>query len=1045
MKRIEIISASAGSGKTFRLAQTLEAAIVHKQARPEAIVATTFTRDAATELSSRVRQRLLAGQMPAEAQLLETAWIGTVNSVCARIVETAAFELGLSPQLETMDEAVAVSTFRSVLSRLLTSERQARLDALASRMVDFRWADDLSRLVDFARADHLGAEALRQQGQRSIESCELLFKPIVSHETVVKQTLAALEAFLEEAPERGDTTGVTRGALAAAQRAHDDLRRGAALRWSEWCKLSKIKPGAKCKDLGANIREAAIEHGRSSALWADVQAAIEECYALAADALALYEQHKRSLGVLDFTDQEVFALQALKLERVRARLAGSIDLVLVDEFQDTSPLQLAIFNELASLAKRSVWVGDQKQAIYGFRGTDPELMDAAIGAILGADEPETLARSWRSRASLVSATSEAFAAAFEPLGVPRSRVRLEAAEVREHDALGPVLEAWPSEGKNVDEDADAVADGVRQLLGDPSVHVRDPLGAQDGPLVVREVRRSDVAVLCRTHKTCQRVAGALEALGIPVALARSGLLRTPEGRACLVGLRLFCEPKDALARAELVRIAWEGKIQAWFEQLLQAEPGSAFVDHPLVRSVEAVSASHPQAGAVTALDLVMDAIGVDELCRRWGDAQSRLDNLDALRAHAVVFRDTALASGTSTSPAGLVLALEALEAEEADTRAVTRGTNSVEISTWHAAKGREWPITVLAELTERPSNSLGVRAFSSSKGFDGTDPLAGRVVRYWPNPYDARNNGMPFHDALDAHPESVAAERRARFEGLRLLYVGWTRARDRLVVAGRRKILEGAGTLELLHPPRFDLDAQVFRTPAGEVPLLVRPTVPREPEASETTLEPEQGPPLRPPVTHPPARQSPSAVVAEGRVVETVRLGGVLEAGEGVGSAEFGSAVHAFLAADREGFDEPRRFQLAADILQRWGLEDTPPVSLLEMSDRLRGWVRQRWSATVMHREVPMAMEQTAGTLLSGIADLLVETPQGWVVIDHKTRVGAVAELEAYACGVVGQLSAYAEILTALGRPVVAWVVHFPLAGCVVLVDLARGDWRSAA
>ena len=71
MSRIEIVSASAGSGKTFRLAQTLETAIVQRQARPEAILATTFTRDAATELSSRVRQRLLASQMPAEAQLLE--------------------------------------------------------------------------------------------------------------------------------------------------------------------------------------------------------------------------------------------------------------------------------------------------------------------------------------------------------------------------------------------------------------------------------------------------------------------------------------------------------------------------------------------------------------------------------------------------------------------------------------------------------------------------------------------------------------------------------------------------------------------------------------------------------------------------------------------------------------------------------------------------------------------------------------------------------------------------------------------------------------
>lgn len=1037
MSRIEIISASAGSGKTFRLAQTLERAIVDRKARPEAIVATTFTREAATELSSRVRQRLLAGQMPAEAQLLEAAWIGTINSVCARVVETAAFELGLSPQLETMDETVAGSTFRSVLSRLLTSERQGRLDALARRMVDFRWAEEVPRLVNFARANHLDAQGLRAQGRHSVDSGAALFRPLVSHDGVVERTAAALEAFIDEAPARGDSTKTTRGALELAERALVSLRREVELPWKDWCALAKIKPGAKCKDLGTNVREAAIEHGRSSALWEDVQAAIEECYALAADAMALYDRHKRSFGVLDFTDQEVFALQALKLEPVRVRLAGTIDLVLVDEFQDTSPLQLAIFNELASLAKGSVWVGDQKQAIYGFRGTDPELMDAAIDSILGAKEPETLGHSWRSRSRLVETSSDAFAAAFEPLGVPPSRVRLEAAETREADALGPVFEAWPAEARNKQEDADALAAGIVQLLADPSVHVRDPLGPREGELAIRRARRSDVAVLCRTHATCQRVADALEAVGVSVAQPRTGLLGTPEGRASLVALKLFCAPADALARAELARLAWTEDPQRWLEALLEAEPGHAFEEHPLIRQVESVAASNPGAGGVTALDLVMDAIAADELCRGWGDAQTRLDNLDALRAHAVVFRDTALASGTATSPAALVLALEALERDEADARAVPRGTDRVQISTWHAAKGREWPITVLTELTERPSSSLGVRAFSSSDAFDGADPLAGRVVRYWPNPYEPRNNGMPFHDALDAHPEAVAADRRARFEGLRLLYVGWTRARDRLVVAGRRKTLEGAGSLELLKPSVFDLDAKVFRTPNGETPLLVRSTVPREPETDVVEREAELGPPLRASVSYPPARLSPSELQTQGRAVESVRLGAALQAGEGVGTAAFGSAVHAFLAADRESFDEPRRFQLAADILQRWEVADTPPVSLLEMSDRLQVWLRKRWTSATMHREVPLSTHRESGTLLSGIADLLVETPRGWIIVDHKTHVGSQAELEAYAAGVVGQLSAYAEILAALGRDVVAWVVHFPVAGRAVVVGHA--------
>ena len=125
------------------------------------------------------------------------------------------------------------------------------------------------------------------------------------------------------------------------------------------------------------------------------------------------------MGAIDFVDQEVLALELLTRPELVERLRGEIDLVLVDEFQDTSPLQLAIFLALAELAPRSVWVGDQKQSIFGFRGTDPALMDAAIDAILGGDEPETLTTSYRSRRQLVALTSDVFVEPFGSRSIPR--------------------------------------------------------------------------------------------------------------------------------------------------------------------------------------------------------------------------------------------------------------------------------------------------------------------------------------------------------------------------------------------------------------------------------------------------------------------------------------------------------------------------------------------------------------------------------------------------------------------------------------------------
>src|SRR5690606_10388922 len=105
-------------------------------------------------------------------------------------------------------------------------------------------------------------------------------------------------------------------------------------------------------------------------------------------------------------------------------------------------------------------------AIFGFRGTDPALMDAALVEILGEDQPETLPQSWRTRPELVEITSELFAPAFDRRGIPASRVRLTPAR-EEPQGLGAVLERWtlaPMEGEkrlNKAQELLALASGVK--------------------------------------------------------------------------------------------------------------------------------------------------------------------------------------------------------------------------------------------------------------------------------------------------------------------------------------------------------------------------------------------------------------------------------------------------------------------------------------------------------------------------------------------------------------------------------------------------------
>ena len=121
----------------------------------------------------------------------------------------------------------------------------------------------------------------------------------------------------------------------------------------------------------------------SRELFEDISAMIRTVFSCAADSLETYAQYKRNFGLVDFVDQERNVLDLLNSsENFRKLLSERLEKVMVDEFQDTSPIQLALFIKLNECAQNgSIWVGDPKQSIYGFRGTDPELMASAISAV----------------------------------------------------------------------------------------------------------------------------------------------------------------------------------------------------------------------------------------------------------------------------------------------------------------------------------------------------------------------------------------------------------------------------------------------------------------------------------------------------------------------------------------------------------------------------------------------------------------------------------------------------------------------------------------
>ena len=493
MKNIKIITASAGSGKTYRLSTLLHERIAAGNVRPEAIIATTFTRKAAAELSERVRQRLISENLLEEANRLAAARMGTINSVCGRLIGDFAFEQGIFPEAGVLDEAAANREVRRAISSVVTQDRTRTLTELENRLSSFKWSETVRRIIQLARSNGLTTDDLEKSKAHSRQSIQDLLGQSPPSAADPEQALAAeLSAVIESIDTEADTTKATQSALDFCQHMLTLVQQGRKPSWSDWRKLADPGFAKKSIDKAQALMELAASHDSHPALKQDLDDAICQVFDIAIATLHIYQEHKRLWGVVDFTDQEVLMLKLLDQPEVIARLQGHIDLLLVDEFQDTSPIELAILLKLAGISKETVWVGDQKQSIYGFRGTDPALMDTCLAEIVKNRQPEILDKSWRSRPPLVKLTSDIFCRAFAQHGIPEALVRLTPAHKKDDPDLGPPVEWWTISAKNQDEDAFALADGIRKLLADPATIVRDKATNSTRP-----VKPGDIAILCR--------------------------------------------------------------------------------------------------------------------------------------------------------------------------------------------------------------------------------------------------------------------------------------------------------------------------------------------------------------------------------------------------------------------------------------------------------------------------------------------------------------------------------------------------------------------
>ncbi len=1010
-EHLTLVGASAGSGKTYRLTEEVTAAIAPGDGAIdlEGLVAVTYTKRAAAELSARIRRALVEKGAHARAQRLPLAYLGTVHSVCLRLLQEFAIDAGLSPHVDVVPGSEA-RLLRQALEWGLEPAFRRRVQLLADRL-QIRWnpitqrTDWLSPVEDvmtLARSNRIDPGALAAMGERSAAGLlALLGTPSHDGEALDAALLGALESAtraLAKIDDGQNNTCDARQTIVEALR----IAKKRPLDWSDWAKLAKVAPGKAAKAAVLPLVAVASRVGEHPRLHAELREYTRSVSAAASAGLAAYDTWKKRRRVVDYVDMIDRALTLVEQTEVKGELRDRIRLLVVDEFQDTSPVQLALFVRLHALAERSTWVGDRKQCIFEFAGADPTLMEAIAKWV--EDEggtTEQLPMNRRSRPELVDACSHVFAAAFARHGYRPGEVDVKPARVtpKALESLPP-LGYWALGVKNQEDEADAIAEGVRRLIAAP----RDTPVVDRATDEVRDLRPGDVALLVATNAEAERVAKALFARGVRATLAQAGLLATPEGTLVDAALRVLVDPRDELARATIDTLTgFDGRDpEAWLNARMgeaasrraAKERGEGHVAAPssmLVARLQRLAPELEGASPSEALDRVLTVLDVATIACRWPDPDQRLANLDALRAMAAAYEERCSRDRGGATLAGLLryfdeaaeVVLVRDEERASDEQHVGTGDGAVTVLTYHRAKGLEWPVVILGSLNKSERrNAFEVSPETDRPEFDPDDPLAGRWIRYWAWPFGGQKK-TPLAESAALSPEGRAVALREERERVRLLYVGFTRARDHLILAARTSskgpVVQWLDELcdakeeplvQLPSGPGASEESVIRLRGAGDRIVDVRarhwvlgggedaPEASENPDSHVWFVRPPPVTEERPSYWIAPSRAAsdwPDLAVSQ--VAEATSIGERLPLGEGKGIEwdAVGDAAHAFLAADVEGLAPGQRSERAHRILVASDLAAfLTAASLVRAGDQLRAWIESRWPRARWLREYPV-------------------------------------------------------------------------------------------
>ena len=844
-----IVSAAAGSGKTAVLTERIARHIL-EGASPDDLLVVTFTRAAAAEMKKRIGDRLsaLAAQQQGDeaarlygaAESIGRANISTIDGFCSHVLRRHFDIAGLDPAFRAGEEAENLALRQEALDELMERyyAQKGFSDLVDAFGEEAEFSAQFLRLYEFIMAQPEPMEWLRGAIDKYGITEEELGRCSAAEEYLkgLKVRLGAYMDILrsrrdeiaEDYPKTaaildGDLTQLGGALLQKSLRGYANQlsscefatfsMRGAEKSYSEYVK--KPRDDMK-KEVQKHIALSGKPIGRQAKLLAGIKPLLDMLYSFTGDFIALYSEKKEQAGIIDYADMEHIALGLLRLPAVAKEYRDRFSFVFIDEYQDCSPLQNALFSALARPDNLFI-VGDVKQSIYGFRMAEPTMFTERIDEFTRRDAALHLSANFRSSNEVIEGVNSIFTPIMtrKTGGVDYDETarlvhgRRDAspggAELHVISRSAP-LDTGDAADENTEEqllaaEAEALfaAGRIRELLCESFT---------DRKGNTRNYKYSDIVIL---HSSPKNVAEAwvrtLSREGIPVyAELTGGYFDAIEVQIFLNLLAIIDNPLQDIplisvlrspiggfSTEELITLRADCREGLFYEALKAGADRDTPLGHKAGGFLGRLKRWRAQGELYDITELIamlLEDTGFENYVSALPGGQSRHANLEALIKNAGIY------SNSGHGIRGFLRFMEKARSGDSLGAAQIASANVVRLISIHKSKGLEFPAVILGGL----SVNFNKKSRSSVLVLDSSLGIGLKAARG-----SSRELNL-YHSAI-----AERIWRREISERMRLLYVAMTRASEKLIMlCSFRDVEKGLGAGRIPVTPNTCSGAERF-------------------------------------------------------------------------------------------------------------------------------------------------------------------------------------------------------------------------------------------